>query len=70
MDAACHYNLATSYQALGERGAAATHFRKAIGLGLSGENVESFLLRNSVITECIREMSDKHHDLFKEGTTN
>jgi hypothetical protein len=66
LEATCHYNLATSYQALD---AAATHFRKAIGLGLSGQDVESFLLRNPIIAECIRGMSDKRDDLFKEVTS-
>src|SRR5271168_3239403 len=43
LDAACHYNIATSYQALKERAAAVKHFKKAIALGLSGKGVEPFL---------------------------
>ena len=45
MDAACHYNLATSYQALGQRADAARHYRTAIALGLSGRGPEPFLLQ-------------------------
>jgi 2-polyprenyl-3-methyl-5-hydroxy-6-metoxy-1,4-benzoquinol methylase len=45
-NAACHYNLASSYQLLGQRDAAAAHFKKAIALGLSDKNVEDFILQN------------------------
>jgi 2-polyprenyl-3-methyl-5-hydroxy-6-metoxy-1,4-benzoquinol methylase len=45
-NAACHYNLASSYQALGQREAAATHFKRAIALGMSDKNVEDFILQN------------------------
>jgi 2-polyprenyl-3-methyl-5-hydroxy-6-metoxy-1,4-benzoquinol methylase/tetratricopeptide (TPR) repeat protein len=58
LDAACHYNLASSYQALDQSVAAATHFKKAIALGLSGKDVEQFLLQNTVIAECVRRMAD------------
>ena len=59
LDAACHYNLATSYEALDERTAAAAHFRKAIALGLSGKGVEPFLLENPVIAQCASPTTDK-----------
>ena len=59
LDAACHYNLAASYQALEERAAAAAHFRKAIALGLSGKGVEPFLLENPVIAQCASPTADK-----------
>ena len=49
LDAACHYNIAMSYQAVGERAAAARHFKKAIALGLSGKGVEPFLTQNTDI---------------------
>jgi Flp pilus assembly protein TadD len=58
LDAACHYNIACSYQALEERAAAATHFKKAIALGLSGRDVEQFLMKNAAIVECIAHMTD------------
>jgi tetratricopeptide (TPR) repeat protein len=49
LDAAYHYNLATSYQALGNRNAAKSHFRMAIALELSGNEVEPFPLKNPLI---------------------
>jgi Flp pilus assembly protein TadD len=58
LDAACHYNIACSYQALEERAAAATHFKKAIALGLSGRDVEQFLMNNAAVVECIARMTD------------
>jgi SAM-dependent methyltransferase len=54
LDAACHYNIATSYQALGQQSAAATHFKKAIALGLSGRDVELFVRQNEIIGRCVR----------------
>jgi tetratricopeptide (TPR) repeat protein len=59
LDAACHYNIACSYQALELPEAAATHFKKAIALGLSGNNVEQFLMKNAVVIECLGRMT-KH----------
>jgi hypothetical protein len=58
LDAACHYNIACSYQALEQREAAATHFKKAIALGLSGRDVEQFLMKNTAVVECIARMTD------------
>ena len=49
LDAACHYNIATSYQVLNEHAAAVRHFKKAIALGLSGKGVEPFLLQNPIV---------------------
>ena len=40
LNAACHYNIASSYQLLGQRGAAAAHFKKAIALGMSDKNLK------------------------------
>ena len=56
LDAACHYNIATSYQALGDTPAAATHFKKAIALGLSGRDVEQFLQQNEIIGKYVRQI--------------
>jgi tetratricopeptide (TPR) repeat protein len=63
LDAACHYNIACSYQILEEREAAATHFKKAIALGLSGRNVEQFLMKNAVVVECIARMTENEYAL-------
>src|SRR3974377_1763811 len=49
LNAACHYNLGSSYQALNRGEEAATHFRKAIVLGLSEKNVEEFITQNPII---------------------
>jgi tetratricopeptide (TPR) repeat protein len=59
MDAACHYNLATSYQALGQRADAARHYRTAIALGLSGRGPEPFLLQDSAIIHCLSRIEDR-----------
>ncbi len=59
LDAACHYNLATSYQSLDQRSDAARHYLRAIALGLSGKGVEPFLLQDPVIVACLSRMDDK-----------
>ena len=70
LDAACHYNIATSYQALNEGAAAVKHFKKAIALGLNGKGVEPFLLQNPIIAACANRATDEHglpvkiHDQF------
>lgn len=63
LDAACHYNIATSYQALGDAAAAATHFKKAIALGLSGRDVEQFLQQNEIIGKYVRQILEDQPDL-------
>ena len=59
LDAACHYNLATSHQALHQHTDAAAYYRKAIALGLSGRGVEPFLLLDPTIIQCISRMEDR-----------
>jgi SAM-dependent methyltransferase/tetratricopeptide (TPR) repeat protein len=59
VDAACHYNLATSYQALGQRAEAARHYRTAIALGLSGRGPEPFLLQDSAIVQCLSRIENR-----------
>jgi SAM-dependent methyltransferase/tetratricopeptide (TPR) repeat protein len=59
VDAACHYNLATSYQALGQRAEAARHYRTAIALGLSGRGPEPFLLQESAIVQCLSRIENR-----------
>ena len=48
-NAACHYNLGSSYQALKERAQAIFHFKRAIALGMSERNIEDFILQNPAI---------------------
>jgi ubiquinone/menaquinone biosynthesis C-methylase UbiE len=59
LSAACHYNIATSYQALNLRDKASAHFRRAITLGMSDKNIEDFVLQNPVITACIKRINEK-----------
>ena len=59
IDAACQYNLAASYQALGQRADAARHYRKALALGLSGKGPEPFLLQDATIIRCLSRMEDR-----------
>ena len=59
LDAACQYNLAASYQALGQRTDAARHYRSAIALGLSGKGPEPFLLQDATIIQCLSRMEDR-----------
>ena len=59
LDAACQYNLAASYQALGQRADAARYYRKALALGLSGKGPEPFLLQDATIIQCLGRMEDR-----------
>src|SRR5215831_19473952 len=43
-NAACHYNIGSSYEALNERDKAATHFKEAIALGMSSGHVDNHLV--------------------------
>jgi SAM-dependent methyltransferase/tetratricopeptide (TPR) repeat protein len=43
-NAACHYNIGSSYEALSERDKAAAHFREAIALGMSRAEVDNHLV--------------------------
>lgn len=61
-DAACHYNIASSYQLLHERAAAATHFNKAIALGLNGQDVGDLLLQNPIVADAVRRAMDELPD--------
>ncbi len=72
LDPAYHYNIACSYQALGQRTDAAAHFKKAITLGLSKRAPEDFMLRNGVVQACVQRMlgrtlPDNSQDLFGAG---
>jgi len=52
-NAACHYNLASSFQALDREDEAAIHFRKAIGLGVRLKSTEDLILQNPGIISCV-----------------
>lgn len=52
-NAACHYNLGSSYQALNETTKAALHFNRALALGMSEKNSEDFILQNPSIGMCV-----------------
>ena len=53
-NAACHYNLATSYQALDRHSEAAANFTKAITLGARQNNAEKLILQNPAIAACVQ----------------
>ncbi len=52
-NAASHYNIGLSYQAMDMRAEAASHFREAIALKLSGKDIGDFILQNSVVVACL-----------------
>lgn len=58
LDAACHYNLAVSYQALDRQDEAASHFGRAITLGLSRRSVEDFVFLNPAITASLKAIGE------------
>ena len=70
LNAACHYNIGSSYQALNRRDEAAIHFKKAIALGLSEKNVEELIMQSPVIVTCLdrlekeQPLSRQTDDLF------
>jgi SAM-dependent methyltransferase len=53
LNAACHYNLASSFEALKKPDDAALHFRKAIELGTRLRPPEQLILQNPAITSCV-----------------
>lgn len=57
---ATHYNIACSYQELNQLAAAATHFKKALALGMSYNDVEVFLMQNPVVIKCKKSMDGSH----------
>ena len=52
-NAACHYNLASSYQALDRRDEATAHFIKAITFGAHYNNTEKLILQSPVVAACV-----------------
>jgi SAM-dependent methyltransferase len=59
LNAACHYNIASSYQALGQREEAAVHFRRAIALGMTDKDVEEFIVQKPLIAACLQRRARK-----------
>src|SRR5579862_1419923 len=58
-NAACQYNIGTSYQALNRPDEAAFHFQNAITLGAHQKNTEDLILQNAVISTCIGHIEEK-----------
>ncbi len=58
-DAACHYSLAVSQRALGERERAAEHFREAIALGLSGMKAGDLIAQSPAVGGCLARLQRK-----------
>src|ERR1700722_6299429 len=58
MNAACHYNVGNSYQALGNRTKAISHFSKALALGMD-EKAVPFILQSPVIATYVARIAGK-----------
>lgn len=73
LNSACHYNLASSYQALDRREDAVVHFKKAIALGLGGKNIEDLIVQNPLVAACLdrlesqRSLPLQNDELFGVG---
>ena len=73
-NAACHYNIAGSYQVLQRRDEAIVHFKRAIALGMSVKNVEDVVLQNPVITACVERIETawplavRSEEIFPDAT--
>lgn len=52
-NAACHYNIASSYQAMGRWDDAIVHFNKAVLLSTSDEKVEALVLQSPILSACL-----------------
>ena len=59
LNAACHYDLACSLQALGRDDEAAAHFNQAVALGAALKPVEDLILRNPAIAACVERIEAK-----------
>ena len=58
LNAACHYNIGNSYQALGRRTEAVVHFKKALALGM-GEKAAAYILQSPVIASCVARVAKR-----------
>jgi SAM-dependent methyltransferase len=59
LNAACHYNIASSYQTLNRQEEAAVHFKNAIALGMNRGNTENLILQNPAIATCVDLIEEK-----------
>ena len=58
VNAACHYNVGNSYQALGNRTKAIAHFSKALALGMD-EKAVAFILQSPIIATYLARIAGK-----------
>jgi SAM-dependent methyltransferase len=58
VNAACHYNVGNSYQALGNRTKATAHFSKALALGMD-EKAATFIRQSPVIAAYVTRIAGK-----------
>ena len=58
VNAACHYNVGNSYQALGNRAKAIAHFSKALALGMDDKAV-TFILQNPAVATYVARIAGK-----------
>jgi SAM-dependent methyltransferase len=67
LDPGFHYNIACSYQAMGEQIRAAEHFKAAITLGMSGKrSVEEFIMENVVLLRFIDRIASRSWSSAKQ----
>ncbi len=59
VNAACHYNVGNSYQALGNRTKAIAHFSKALALGMDDEKAVTFILQSPIIATYVARIAGK-----------
>jgi 2-polyprenyl-3-methyl-5-hydroxy-6-metoxy-1,4-benzoquinol methylase len=59
LDAACHYNIANSYQLSDRCQEATVHFKMALALGMGDKVVEDFVVQNPKIAECAKRAMDR-----------
>jgi SAM-dependent methyltransferase/tetratricopeptide (TPR) repeat protein len=52
-NAACHYNIGSSYEALNDRDKAAAHFREAFALGLNRKDAGQLVTQGAVVAGCL-----------------
>src|ERR1041384_1451238 len=58
VNAACHYNIGNSYQALANRSKAIAHFRRALALGME-EKAVAFILQSPLIAGYLARIAGK-----------
>ena len=66
LNAACHYNIGNSYQALGRRTEAIVHFKKALALGM-GEKAAAYILQSPVIASCVARVAKRSPLQLQKG---